>query len=387
MNIQEVHSDNDAYSAWKASSHAKEIDALRKGEVFAPKCIQVDLEGFCPHDCNFCAYRVAGWNTKGMSFFDPKWAPDHSKPVKLEQESLPKGRIIEGVSGMPREIAIKLGEQMVQAGIPSIELTGGGEPTIHPYFDEVVDMLIKFEREIGLVTNGQLLSRKRVDKMNGDLRWLRFSIDAATPETYSKVHGVHEKTWAIVLQNLSYAIERKTKVNKLGVSFIVNPANLHEMIQATQFFKDLGVDNIRFSFVYDPEGKGRLTTGEVSLIQESLKSCSSLANDKFKVFGSFDRLGTYSMPNTDFNFCGYQLFTWAIGYDCLVYPCCIQKYNKPYAFGDLRKHTLEEIVNSRGRKEYIKQFNVKACNPCWLRERNKFIEYLVVTKPIHNNFV
>ena len=99
------------------------------------------------------------------------------------------------------------------------------------------------------------------------------------------------------------------------------------------------------------------------------------------------RLEYYAQPNTDFHFCGYQFFTWAIGYDGLVYPCCIMKYHRGYSLGDLRTQSLQEIIHSDQRKEFIESFDVKNCKPCWLRDKNQFIEYLIAENPQHVNYV
>jgi len=259
MKISEIKTDDNAYSGFKASIHHGKIQMLKDGLSFPPPCIQVDLEGYCPHDCNFCAYRNAGWNKRGQVFFKADWAKEYSGNVNMSQENKPKGRRVEEVSGFPKKIAMSLPAQMDEANIPSIELTGGGEPTSYPYFDEFIEELVKYEDiEVALVTNGQLLSKKRVDVLNNSLSWLRFSIDSATPRTHAKVHGVPNTVFEQVLKNLKYAIDMKRKKNKLGVSFIVNPDNYQEMLPATQMYKEMGVDNIRFSFVYDTSGTGRL---------------------------------------------------------------------------------------------------------------------------------
>ena len=99
------------------------------------------------------------------------------------------------------------------------------------------------------------------------------------------------------------------------------------------------------------------------------------------------RLEFYSQPNTDFHFCGYQFFTWAVGYEGLVYPCCIMKYHKGFALGDLRNYSLKEIVDSKERQRFIQSFDVHDCKACWLRDKNQFIEYLLADNPQHVNYV
>jgi len=352
MRTEDIKGSNDAYSPFKAAMHKGDLAILKHNGIIPPKCIQVDLEGYCPHDCSFCAYRNAAWNTKGQSFFNADWAEGLEGNKDLKQTGSPKGKRVEGVSGFPRDVAMELPLQMIEARIPSIELTGGGEPTSYPFFDEFIDALAEYPRlEVALVTNGQLLTKKRFDILNNQLQWLRFSVDSASPETHALVHGVPKTVFPQVIKNIQYAIDNKTPQNKVGISFIVNPSNYYDIITATSMFKAMGADNIRFSFVYDVDGKGRLSDNEKKTIDEFIRLAGEEENNDFKVFGSSNRIDNYSKPNTDFTFCGYQHFTWAIGYDCLVYPCCVMKYNKPYAFGDLRKDSLNEIIFSDKREK------------------------------------
>ena len=64
--------------AWKALNQKDSIELLKKGEMFAPKDIQVDLEAYCPHSCEFCSYRNVNWQEHGMQFAEP------DKPVPEE---------------------------------------------------------------------------------------------------------------------------------------------------------------------------------------------------------------------------------------------------------------------------------------------------------------
>ena len=63
------------------------------------------------------------------------------------------------------------------------------------------------------------------------------------------------------------------------------------------------------------------------------------------------------------------------------------KYHKGFALGDLRNHSLKEIVYSERRQKFIDTFDVRKCKSCWLRDKNQFIEYLLTENPRHVNYV
>lgn len=367
MKLSSIKKDGNYYSPWKALNQNDSIDLLKKGEMFAPKDLQVDLEAYCPHSCEFCSYRNVNWQQYGMNFEEPE------------------KRVAE-TTGLRKEIAMRLPSEMFEAGIPSIELTGGGEPMVYPHIKEFLDELAKYPIELAIVTNGASLNEQIQSRIR-NLKWIRFSVDAVTPETHSKVHRVPESVFGVVLKHVKETVNRGFQDCRIGVSFVVTKHNYHEIEAAAQLFKDTGVDNIRFTFTYDPEGEGQLTPEQTREAERSLNNARRLQEDSFKVFGTMRRLEYYSQPNTDFHFCGYQFFTWAVGYEGLVYPCCIMKYHSGFEIGDLRTHSLKEIVHSEARKQAIEAFDVRKCKSCWLRDKNQFIEYLVAENPQHINYV
>ena len=170
MNLSDIKKDGSYYSPWKALHQVDDIQKLKNGELFAPKDIQVDLEAYCPHSCEFCTYRNVNWQEHGMYFDEP------SRPVAEE-------------TGLKKEIAMSLPKQMYEAGIPSIELTGGGEPMVYPHINEFLDELGKYPIELAIVTNGASPNDQLQSKLK-NLKWIRFSADAITPESH--IESVHQ---------------------------------------------------------------------------------------------------------------------------------------------------------------------------------------------------
>ena len=367
MKLADISNDGNYYSPWKALHQRGDIEHLKKGEMVAPKDIQVDLEAYCPHSCEFCSYRNVNWQNYGMEFEEP-------------EKRVPEA------TGLPQHIAMRLPREMHEAGIPSIELTGGGEPMVYPHIKEFLEELGKYPIELAIVTNGSALNEQIQARLR-NLKWIRFSVDAITPETHSKVHRVPPSVFGVVLKHIKEIVYKGFDDCKVGISFVITKHNYHEIEESAHFYKDLGVNSVRYTFTYDPEGEGALTPEETRVAERAMNRARQLQDEEFKVFGTMRRLEYYSQPNTDFHFCGYQFFTWAIGYEGLVYPCCIMKYHKGFALGDLRNHSLKEIVYSDERKKFVEAFNVQHCKPCWLRDKNQFLEYLVADNPQHVNYV
>lgn len=352
------------YSPYKAAHHIETLQDIRNGRPTPPTNIQIDLEAYCPHSCEFCSYRNVGWQEHGMVFVEPK-RPSTSTSI-------------------PWEIAQHIPHQMEQAGIPSIEITGGGESLAYPHIEAFLDELEMHGITTAIVTNGVLFKPELQTHLPRALEWLRFSMDAITPDTYHLVHRTPAPVFNSVLKNIDHFMQQKGETT-VGASFVITPHNRHEVPHAAEFYRDRGFDNIRFTFTYEPTGTGRLEEWERAETLDAIQA-SKLKFDSgsFHVFG-VNRIHDYSAPNDDFSVCGYQHFVWAIGFDGNVYPCCIMKYHPEFVMGSLHENSLDEIVSSPLRARFA-TLDPHDCKSCWLRDKNKFIESLIVP-PAHADFV
>ena len=362
------------YSQSKALYHLDKLRDLQNGSAITPTEIQVDLEAWCNDNCSFCAYRIDnGPNNRMLDLID-------AKPGKKYDESKPIGQKT-SQSGFDKDMAKQLPIQMVEAGIPAIEITGGGEPTMWPYLDTLLENLGEAGRDIALVTNGSNLTDKRIDLICKYCQWVRLSMDSSNPKTHKAIHRTSNYDFDKRIENLKKIIKYKNPELVLGISFIINQDNYEDIEESARLYHSLGVDNMRFSWMYDDKGTSGLDELQ---IQEAKKLLSKLSDELKIIHYDSDRVDQYSEPNTDFETCHYQRFVWAIGADMKVYPCCIMKYHPDYAYGDLRKNTLKELVDKM--HDSMTNLVPAKCLPCWIRNKNKAIDS-AVNEPKHVNFV
>jgi wyosine [tRNA(Phe)-imidazoG37] synthetase (radical SAM superfamily) len=352
------------YSPWKAVHHQERLEKIKAGQWVAPSNIQIDLEGYCPHSCQFCSYRNVGWQAHGMTF-DP-----------------PKG--ISSESGLPRELALSIPRQMREIGCDCIEVTGGGESLASPYICEFFDTLAENEITPALITNGVLFS-PRVQSRMINPAWVRVSLDAASAKMHSVIHRTPVKAFDRIMRNIEAFISTKPKTCKIGASFIITPDNYPEIEAAGRLYKDMGFDSVRFAPTYEPTGTAWMGDGMLEQVNEQLAEVHKLRSDSFDVFGAIYRIDYYNRPNNDFHACHIQRFVWAIGTDARVYPCCIEKYHDGFEMGDLHVETLREIAERHART--VPKFDVTKCKPCYLRDKNQFIQYILEDDPAHVGFV
>lgn len=77
------------------------------------------------------------------------------------------------------EVIEKLFFEFGQYGT-GVTLEGGGEPTLHPQFHEIVEIGKNAGIDMGLISNGIVDISSEVDK----LKWIRISLDSSTKEEY-----------------------------------------------------------------------------------------------------------------------------------------------------------------------------------------------------------
>jgi wyosine [tRNA(Phe)-imidazoG37] synthetase (radical SAM superfamily) len=149
-------------------------------------------------------------------------------------------------------------ETLQKNGLRSIILIGGGEPTIHKNFEEIVRFIRDRGLQIGIVTNGS-----RLDKVvsvadvfeKGD--WLRISIDAGKESTFFKSHRPRGRTSLESILQGAREVKSRNPLVTIGYSYVivwdgisVNNyelcPNVDEMAQAVTLAKEYAFDYVSF---------------------------------------------------------------------------------------------------------------------------------------------
>src|ERR1039457_879367 len=74
-------------------------------------------------------------------------------------------------------------------GLRSVILIGGGEPTLYPEFEQVVQVAAALGLRVGIVSNGSRLDQlAAAAQYLGPGDWIRFSLDAGSNEVFQRTH-------------------------------------------------------------------------------------------------------------------------------------------------------------------------------------------------------
>lgn len=122
-----------------------------------------------------------------------------------------------------------------------VTLEGGGEPTLHPDFHEVVDLGFRYGVDLGLITNGTVDISDCVHK----LKWVRISLDSSTKDEYLTEKGIdHFEKVLENLRRLSYA--RNPQKTLVGVGYVLTTRNQGDLEGLITKLDEMGVDYVYF---------------------------------------------------------------------------------------------------------------------------------------------
>jgi MoaA/NifB/PqqE/SkfB family radical SAM enzyme len=366
----------DIYSPDKLLFHLGKLDTLKQNKKITPNLVELHLEAYCNDNCMFCSFRKDNGTNRSMLKLIDGQSSTENKPIGKPSD---KSRI-------PLDVVMNLPKMMKECNIPSCLFSGGGEPTIYPYFDIVLDEFIKYGIELALITNGTNLNDSRIDKIVDNFIWIRFSMDSSKQETHKLIHKTPNEDFDRRVKSIKKMCMLKKLRGKdltIGISFIITKDNVDDIEDSAKFFHEVGVDNIRFSYMFDESGDGGFNSSEINLVKNRISKLKELYGDFIQ--GDKDRVDLYSKPNNDFSACYIQHFNWVIGADSLLYPCCIMTYHPSFVLADISKQKLTDIVNSNKVYEQMMKLNPKSCLPCWLRQKNQFVEK-IFNEPNHKNY-
>ena len=141
-------------------------------------------------------------------------------------------------------------------GLLSIILVGGGEPTLHKDFEEIVSYIKSTGLELGIVTNGSKLDKvANVMGLLGTKDWVRISIDAAKEDTFNKLHRPKNDVTLNQILHTAKEIKEINPLVSLGYSFVIVwggmeingnelSQNIDEIAEAVRLAKEYSFDYI-----------------------------------------------------------------------------------------------------------------------------------------------
>ena len=170
----------------KILRHPTQIKEWLNGKNPFPIMVEFDMTNECNHHCPDC---IAGHYRKKNRDF-----------LKVE-------------------FAKNIISQLAEGGLKGISFTGGGEPFFNPDTPETIQWARKCGLDVVVVTNGSLLDENTCNVIIENCIGVSVSLDADSPETYTKMHGKEPDHFYKVLENSTSNFSFSAKVKQFSTSF------------------------------------------------------------------------------------------------------------------------------------------------------------------------
>jgi len=352
-----VNVDGDPFNPHKILNHFDRISAFVRGELVYPITVEIDPTNVCNHRCKWC--------------------------VSIEAHT---GEVLE-----VDRFATLIGE-LKQSDVKSIVLKGGGEPTTHTHFIEMLDIVRNAGLGVGLITNGSMPRRGSREKIVEACQWVRVSLDAATPQTHREIHGTSDFTR--ILQNVEYLTTSATDT-MVGLNFVAEPRNHHEIVDFARLGKRIGAAYVTIRCVFDPTNP--LSDEMRAAMRSSALAAKAIEDDKFRVFlGNFtDRyLNADATQAFPYQRCLGPNLIGIVGGDGEVYACCFLRGNKKFSFGNVNNQSFSDIWKGDKRQQVMQSVYRGDCGRVCAggmtanryNTYNEILNYLMAEEKKHANF-
>lgn len=339
-------------------------DDWERAKGIYPIYMEISPIGACNHRCVFCAVDYIGYKTVSLD-------------LEMMRRRLP---------------------EMGRLGVRSVMYAGEGEPFLHKGITELVKITAASGIDSSFTTNASLLPAGFIDEALPHVSWIKASVNAGSPETYSKIHRTKADHFDKVVENLSAMARAKRagglKVT-LGAQILLLPENAHEIRQLAELCRDhIGLDYLvvkpysqhKFSLTHEYENI------DYSSFLAMEKELSGLGTETFSLIFRGNTMRKYTEGDR-YPRCYSVPYLWGyIMADGTVSGCSAYLLDKRFEYGNLNDASFQEIWEGDRRRqgwEFVRrELNIDECRRnCRMDEVNRYLYKLIDQRPEHVNFI
>ncbi len=345
----------------KLMYHIDRLNKWERGEVIFPIYIEVSPTGTCNHRCVFCALDY----------------------LEYKPSFLKTGPTLKFISDAAKK------------GLKSIMFAGEGEPLLHKDIMEFILHAKSKNVDTAITTNGVLLDKKRLPALLKNLSWMRISFNAATAESYAKIHQTAAGDFDKVVFNLKEALKIRKQKNyqcTIGAQFLLIDKNFRDVEKMARLAKSIGLDYLIIKpYSQHPFSKNRLSKNiDYSKLIGLEKKAAKYSSDGFNVVFRKHTMMKFNHERPYKKCLGMPFWAY-LSSKGDIYGCSAFLGDKRFYYGNIYKQSFEKIWTGRPRKRLMaymaREWKISDCRQaCRIDEMNRFL-WELKNPPAHVNFI
>ncbi len=346
----------------KLMYHVTRVNEWLQGGLVYPVYMEISPSGVCNHRCIYCALDY----------------------MKYQRRFLDTNILKERITELGR------------LGLKSIMYAGEGEPLVHKEIVNIIDHTKKSGIDVAITTNGVLLNEELTDKILGNVEWIKVSVDAASCDTYAKIHRTKPADFDTVIKNMSYAVKSRNLSGfkcALGMQFLLLPENQKEAVLLAEIAKDIGMDYLVIKpysqhFFSKTDRYRSIKYNDYAHLADEL---SSISTEEFNVIFRVNTMNKWDEGTRSYDNCHALPFWSYIDAGGNVWGCSAYLSDKRFCYGNINESCFKEIWESEKRQNSLRwvESELDTCQcrlNCRMDEVNRYLCNLK-HPPEHVNFI
>lgn len=328
----------------------KEIDAKKTVLQSLPRRLVFELTNLCNLNCVMCGRNAADFKP---TIFDMEW--------------------------------FRWFEPLFDT-IEEVTLMGWGEPTMHPHFKEMLEIIDRHSARKYFCSNGMNLGKLKDAIFDYHVDVFALSLDGATYETNSQIRrgsDIH-----LIRKNMEEILhikqERGLSYPWINFVFCAMKSNLHELPALVQLAADIGIEEVKVVYLtaFDDAMKGEILWNCQDEVSQIFHKAEELA-DKLGIVLKLPHIqGEDEAGNKFHKDCFVAWRDFFLGSDGYVRPCMstpvqFMKFDTSKSFKEMWNHEqyqrYREMVNDSTRMD----ISCKRCyqsSHCNWNQKSSFLQ-------------
>lgn len=251
-------------------------------------------------------------------------------------------------SHMPWRVVESAFDLFHDLGINDVRLTGG-EPSVHPEFDRILEYARRKKIRIGLVSNGiKLLNNLHAPGIFNSFARCWISLYGTCAESHSRTSGRAARTFAETMDRVGELANRGCWI---GLSVLASPGASKNLDRLMRDALDAGVKKLRILPI-QPDGRACDSPIDWSSWPTEVLDISHLLrehplSDQFDVLtinDPFDLAERFA--GSDASCLLHSRKMWSVTPDGGVYPCCFTVYSDSLRLGNVLDSSTGEKLKA-----------------------------------------